>query len=162
MANSGTEYVMPVSSPFYRGWNWAGGKLRFGCCCCSVAKSCPTLCNPMDCSTPGSSFCYFPESAQIHVHWVSVMLAKHLILYCHLLLWRSIFPSLRVFSNESALCIRWPKYWSFSFSISPSNEYSGLISFRIELVWSPCSPQDSWVFSSTTIQKHQFFGAQLL
>ena len=107
-------------------------KLRFGCCCCSVAKSCPTLCNPMDCSTTGSSFRYFPESAQIHVHWVSVMLAKHLILCCPLLLWPSIFPSLRVFSNESALCIRWPKYWSFSFSISPSNEYSGLISFRID------------------------------
>ena len=59
------------------------------------------------------------------------MLAKHLILYCPLLLWPSIFPSLRVFSNELAFCIRWHKYWSFSCSISPSNEYSGLISFRI-------------------------------
>ena len=136
-------------------------KLRFGCCCCSVAKSCPTLCNPMDCSTTGSSFRYFPESAQIHVHWVSVMLAKHLILYCPLLLWPSIFPSLRVFSNESALCIRWPKYWSFSFSISPSNEYSGLISFRIDWFLSLCSPQDSWVFSSTTIQKRSALMDQL-
>ena len=61
----------------------------------------------------------------------SVMLSNHLIL-CHPLLLPSIFPSIRVFSNESALCIRWPKYWSFSFSISPSNEYSGLISFRID------------------------------
>ena len=60
-----------------------------------------------------------------------VMLSNHLILYCPLLLLSSIFPSIRLFSNESVLCIRWPKCWSFSFSISPSNEYSGLISFRI-------------------------------
>ena len=62
----------------------------------------------------------------------SVMPSSHLILYRPLLLLPSIFPSIRVFSNESALCIRWPKYWSFSFSISPSNEYSGLISFRMD------------------------------
>ena len=71
----------------------------------------------------------------------SVMPFNHLILYCPLLLLPSIFPSIRVFSNELALHIRWPKDWSFSFSISPSNEYSGLISFR--LVWSPCCPRDS-------------------
>ena len=72
------------------------------------------------------------------------MPANHLILCLPLLLLPSIFPSIRVFSNESALRIRWAKYWSFSFSISPSNEYSGLISFRIDwLVWSPCSPRDS-------------------
>ena len=62
----------------------------------------------------------------------SVMPSNHLILYCHLLLLPSIFPSIRVFSNESVLCIRWPKYWSFSFSISPSNEHPGLISFRMD------------------------------
>ena len=62
----------------------------------------------------------------------SVMPSNHLILYCSLFLLPSIFPSIRVFSNESVLCIRWPKYWSFSFSISPSNEYSGLISFRMD------------------------------
>ena len=62
----------------------------------------------------------------------SVMPSNHLILCCPLLLLPSIFPSIRVFSNESALCIRWPKYWSFSFRISPSNEYSGLISFRMD------------------------------
>ena len=67
----------------------------------------------------------------------SVMLSNHLIL-CHPLLLPAIIPSIRVFSNESALCIRWPKYWSFSFSISPSNEYSGLISFRMEnIIWYP-------------------------
>ena len=69
-----------------------------------------------------------------------VMPSNHLIL-CHSLLLPSIFPSIRIFSNESAVCIRWPKDWSFSFSISPSNEHSGLASFRI--VWSPCCPRDS-------------------
>ena len=98
-------------------------------CCCSVTKACLTLCHPMDCSILGSSVIhYFPEFAQTHVHWVSD--ALYLIL-CHpLLLLPSIFLSIRVFSNESTLCIRWPKPWSFSFSISPSNEYLGLISFR--------------------------------
>ena len=69
-----------------------------------------------------------------------VMPSNHLVLYCPLLLLPSIFPSIRVFSNESVLCIRWPKYWSFNFSISPSNEYSGLITL---LVWSPCCSSDS-------------------
>ena len=79
----------------------------------------------------------------------SVMPSNHLIL-CHpLLLPLSIFPSIRVFTNESVLCIRWPNYWSFSFSISPSNEYSGLISFRIHWVESPCSPRDSQESSPT-------------
>ena len=92
----------------------------------SVAQSCLTLCNPMDCSTPGLPVYHqLLELAQTQVHQVSVTPSNHLIL-CHLLLLLpSIFPSIRVFSNESALCIRWPKYWSFSFSISPSNEYSG-------------------------------------
>ena len=74
----------------------------------------------------------------------SVMPSSHLIL-CHLLLPPSIFPSIRVFSNESALRIRWPNYWSFSFNISPSNEYSGLISFRV--VGSPCTPRSSQEYS---------------
>ena len=85
----------------------------------------------MDYSTPGFPVLhYLPELAQTHVHWVGVMLSNHLIL-CHpLLLLPSVFPSIRVFSNESALCIRWPKYYSFS--KSPSSEYSGLSSFRID------------------------------
>ena len=91
----------------------------------------------------------------------SVMLSNHLIL-CHpLLLLPSIFPSIRVFSNESALHMRWPKYWSFSFSISPSNEYSVLISFRMDWLDLLQSKGLSRVFSNTTVQKHQFFGAQL-
>ena len=80
----------------------------------------------------------------------SVMPSNHLILWHHLLLLPSVFPSIRVSSSESVLCIRWPKYWSFSFSISPSNEYSGLISFRINwLDGSPCSPRDSQESSPT-------------
>ena len=76
-----------------------------------------------------------------------VTLTNHLILSCPLLLLPSIFSSIRIFSSESALCIKWPKYWSFSFSISPSHEYSGLISFRIDWCWSPCYPRDSQEFS---------------
>ena len=99
--------------------------------CCSVAQSCLTLCDPMDWSMPGFLVLYhLPELAQTHVHGVSD-LTNHLVPCCPLLFLPSIFPSNRVFSNESALHIRWPKCWSFSFSISPSNEYSGLIWFRI-------------------------------
>ena len=88
-----------------------------------------------------------------------VMPSNHLIL-CHpLLLLPSIFPSFRVFSNESFLCIRWPKYWSFSFSISPSKEYSELICFRID--WISLQSKRLWrVFSNTIVQKHQFFGTR--
>jgi len=90
-----------------------------------------------------------------------VMTSSHLIL-CHpLLLSPSVFPSIRVFSNESGLCIRWPKYWSFSFSISPSNEYSGLISLGLTGLISSQFKGLSRVFSNTTVQKHQFFRAQL-
>ena len=98
--------------------------------CCSVTKSCPTLYKPTDYSMPGLPVLHhLPELAQTHE---SVMPSNRLIL-CHpLLLLPWIFPSIRVFSDESVLCVRWPKYWSFSFSISPSNEYSGLISFRMD------------------------------
>ena len=110
--------------------HWATWEVwRTLCCCCSVAQLSPTLRDSMDCPTPGFPVLHrLSELAQIHVHWVSD--AIQLILYRPLLLLPSIFPSIRVFSNESALCIRWPKYWSFS--ISPSSEYSGLISFRID------------------------------
>ena len=89
-----------------------------------------------------------------------VMPSNHLIFCCPLLLLSSIFPSIRVFSNESAFRIRWPKYWGFSFSISSSNEYSGLISFRMNWLDLLAVQGLSRVFSSTTVQKHQFFGAQ--
>ena len=103
--------------------------LQIGCCC-SVVQSCLTLCKPMDCSTPGFPVLHcLLELAQTHVHWVGD--AIHLILCCPLLLLPSIFPSIRVSSNKSALHIRWPKYWSFRFSISRSSEHLGLISFGI-------------------------------
>ena len=89
------------------------------------------------------------------------MPSSHLIL-CHpLLLLPSIFPSIRVFSKESTLRMRWPKYWSFSFSISPSNEHRGLSSFRMDWLVSLQSKRVSRVFCNTIVQRHQFFGAQL-
>ena len=92
----------------------------------------------------------------------SVVTSSHLILCCPLLFMPLIFPSIRVFSSESDLHIRWPKYWSFSFSISPSNEYSQLISFRMGwLDLLAVQGTLSRVFSNTTVQKHHFFGAQL-
>ena len=103
----------------------------------SVAKSCLTFCDPLDCNTPGSSVLHcLPEFAQIHVHW-SLMVSSHFILCRPILLLPSIFPSIRVFSSDPVLSIRWPKYWSFSFSISPSNVYSGLISFRMDRLYLP-------------------------
>ena len=101
----------------------------------SVAQSCPTLCDPMDCLGEAHQ-----ASLSITNSWslLKLMCIKYVMPYSYLIFCRplllllSIFPSIRVFSNESFLCIRWPKYWSFSFSISPSNEYSGLISFRMD------------------------------
>ena len=127
----------------------------------SVAQSCQTLCDPMDCSIPGFPVYHQLLSLLKLMSIESVMPSNHLIL-CHpLLLLLSIFPSIRVFSSESVLCIRWPKYWSFSFSISPSNEYSGLISFRMDWL-------DLLVVQGTLksfLQHHSskapFFGAQI-
>ena len=98
-------------------------------CCCLVTQSCLTRCNPMDCNTPGFSVLHhLLEFVQTHVHWVGdAIQPSHPLL--PLTPPASIFPSIMVFSNKSALCIRWP---NFSFNISPSNEYSGWISFRID------------------------------
>ena len=98
----------------------------------SVAQSCPTLCDPRHCSTPGLPVHHrFPELAQTHIRRVGHAI-QHLILCCPLLLLPSVFRSIRVFSSESVLHMGWPKFWSFSFSISCSNESSGLISFRVD------------------------------
>ena len=98
----------------------------------SVAQLCATLCDPMACSTPGFPVHHqLPEFVQTHVQQVRDPIQPSCPLSSPLLL-PSIFPSIRVFSNESVLCIRWPKYWSFSFSISPSNGHSRLISFRTD------------------------------
>ena len=123
----------------------------------SASQSCPTLCDPMDCSTPGLPVHHqLLEPTQI----VLVMPCNHLILCRPLFLLPSIFPSIRVFFNESVLRIRWPKYWSLSFSISPSNEYSGLISFRVD--WFDLFAVQGTLKSLLQhhIEKHRFFRAQ--
>ena len=98
----------------------------------SVAQSCPTLCDPMNHSTPGLPVHHqLPEFTQTHVHQ-SVMQSSHLILCRPLFLLPPIPPSIRVFSNESTLRMRWPKYWCFTFSIIPFKEIPGLISFRMD------------------------------
>ena len=98
----------------------------------SLSQSCPTLCDPMDCSTPGFPVHHqLPELTQTHVLWVSDAIQPSHPLSC-LSPWSQSFPVSGSFSNESVIHIRWPKYWSFRFSISLSNEYSGLISFRMD------------------------------
>ena len=138
-------------------WKWL---IQFS----SVAQLCPILCNPMDCSMPGLGRLIIHHQlsrfTQTHVHWVSDAIQPS-----HPL--SSPSPSIfnlsqhQVFSNETVLCIRWPKNWSFSFSISPSNEYSGLISFRMDCWISLLSKGLSRLVSNTTVQKHQFFNTQL-
>ena len=126
----------------------------------SVAQSCPTLCDPMNRSTPGLPVHHqLPEFTETHVQ--SVMPSSHLILGRPLLLLPPIPPSIRVFSNESTLRMRWPKYWSFSFRISPSNEHPGLISFRMDWLHLLAVQGTLKSLCNTTVQKHQFFSAQL-
>ena len=133
----------------------------------SVAQSCPTLCDPMDCSTPGLPVHHqLREFTQTHVHPVGVP-SNHRILWCPLLLLPSVFPSIRVFSNKSVLCIRWPKDWSFRFSISPSNEYSGLISLRMDwldlpVVQGTLKSLLQHHSSKASVLRHSFFMVQLL
>ena len=120
--------VSVVNFPLNFYFMWGLASVQFS----SVAQSCPTLCDPMDCSTPGFPVHHqLPELLKL-MSIESVMPSNHLIL-CHpLLLLPSIFSSIRVFSNEFALHIRWAKFWSFSFNISPSNEHPGPISFRMD------------------------------
>ena len=129
----------------------------------SVALLYSTLCDPMDCSTPGLPVhCQLPDFTQTHVHWVGdASDASHFIHYHLLLLLPSIFPSIRVFSNKSALCIRWPSIGvSASTSVLPMNTQDWL-----PLGWASWislqSKGLSRIFSNTTVQKHQFFGVQL-
>ena len=127
----------------------------------SVAQACLTLCDPMDFSTPGLPVHHqLPEFTQTHMSIESVIPSNHLI-FCHPLpLPPSIFPSMRVFSNESVLHIRWLKYWSFNFSICPSMNMQDW--FPLGWTgWIFLLSKDSQEFSNTTVQKHQFFSAQL-
>ena len=128
----------------------------------SVTQSCPTLCHPMNHSTPGLPVHHqHPEFTQTHDGIELVMPSSHLILCRPHLLPPPIPPSISVFSNQSTLRMRWPKYWSFSFSISPSNEHPGLISFRMD--WLDLHAVQGTLKSllQHTVQKHQFFGTQL-
>ena len=136
-------------------WSAVQSAIQFS----SVVQSCLTLCDTMDCSMPGFAVLHhFPELAQTHE---LVMPSNHLILCCSLLFLPLIFPRIRVFSNESTLRMRWPKYWSFSLSVIPSKEHPG----QSPLEWtgwiSLKSKGLSRVFFNTTVQNHRFFSAQL-
>ena len=120
-----------------------------------------TLRDPKKCSTPGSLTITNSRSIPKPMSSESVMPSNHLIFCRPLLLLPSMFTSIRVFSNESSLCIRWPKYWSFSFSISPSNEHQDLSPSGWNGWISLQSKGLSRVFSNTTVQKHPLFSAQL-
>ena len=146
-------------------WNYPltfDSKEPFCMCIGSVQYSCSVVFNSFQ-SHGCQAFLFITNSRSLLklMSIESVMLSNHLILCCPLLLPPSIFPSIRVFSNESAFRIRWPKYWGFSFSISSSNEYSGLISFRMDWLDLLVVQGLSRVFSNTKVQKHQFLSAQL-
>ena len=127
----------------------------------SVAQSCPLFATPWTAACQASLSITNSQSLLKFMSIESVMPSNRLIL-CHtLLLLPSIFPSITVFFSETTLHIRWPKYWSFSFNISSSNKYSGLISFRMDLLDLLQSKGLSRVFPNTLVQKHQFFGTQL-
>ena len=121
---------------------------------------CPILYDPMHCCTPGFPVHHNSWSLLKLMSIESVIPSNHLILCRPLLLRPSIFPSIRVFSNEPVLCIRGPKYWSFSFSINPSIEYSGMMSFRIDWLDILAVQGTLKVFYNTTVQKHHFFNIQ--
>ena len=122
-----------------------------------ISESCPALCGSMDCSNQASLYLTISQSLVKLMSIESVMLSNHLILCAPVLFLPSIICNIRVFSNESALPIRWPKYRSFNFSISPVNEYSELIPLGLTGLISLQTKGLSRVFSSTTIWKHQFF-----
>ena len=130
------------------------------CFCCSVAQSCLALCDLWTAARQAAlTFTISPSLLRL-MSIKSVMPSNHLILSRPLFLLPSIFSSIRVFSNELALHIRWPKYWNLSFSIRLSKGYSGLISFRMDWFNLLASNRLSGVFSNTTVQTYNFFGAQ--
>ena len=128
MGMKASSQTLPFPYSWFEQTSWCLITIQFS----SVAQSCPTLCDLMNCSMPGIPVHHqLLKSTQTYVHCVGDAIQLSHPLFTLLLL-PSIFPSISVFSNESALCTRWPKYWSFSFNISPSNEQPGLISFRMD------------------------------
>ena len=128
-------------------------------CCRSASQSCLTLCDLMDCRMPGFQ-CFTVSQSLLTFTFIELVMLSHHLILCHpILLLPSIFPGVRDFSIKSALRIKWPKYLTFSFSISPSNEYSGFPLGLSGLISLP-SKELSRVFCSTSIQKHQFFHSQ--
>ena len=128
LPNPGTESI-PLASPIL------AGRFFTTCCCfcCSVTKSCLTFCDPLDpMEAHQASLSFTIAQTLLKLMSVELVMPSNHLIFCHPLLLPSIFPSIRVFSNELALLIKWPEDWSFSFSISPSNEDSGLFSFRID------------------------------
>ena len=130
-------------------------------CCCSVTQSCLTLCNPWTAAHQASLSLTISRSLLKLMSIESVMPSNHLIL-SHPLLLPSVFPSIRVFSNELTHHIRWPKYWSFSFSISSTNEYSGLISFRMDWFDLLVVQETLKSLLHITVQRHQLFALSFL
>ena len=145
------EYYSVVAVVFATPWTTAHQALRSF-----------TISYPWTAAHQATLFITIPQRLLKFISIESVKLSNYLILCCLILLLTSVFPSIRVFSNESALHIRWTRYWSFSFSISPSNKYSGLIAFRIDWFDLLAVQGSLKNLSSTTIWKHQFFGLSLL
>ena len=134
--------------------------LRDCCCCCSVAQPFLSLCDPMNCSTPGFPVLhYLQEYAQTQVHWVNDAIQSSHLLSPHSPPVLNVSQHQGLF-HELALHIRWPKYWSFSFSISPSNEIQSWFPLGLSGLISLLSKWLSRVFSNTTVWKPQFFGIQ--
>ena len=123
-------------------------------CCCSVPSHIQLFTVPWTAARQASLYPTISWSLPKFMSIESVMPSNHLVLCCPFLLLPSVFPSIKGFSNEVGCCIRWPKYWHFSFSISPSSEYSGLISFRIDWFYLLTVKGFSRVFASTTVWKH--------
>ena len=134
--------------------------MHFCFCYCSVLSHIWLLATPWTAASQ-ASLSFTISQSLLELMSIELVMLSNLLILCHpLLLLPSVFPSIRVFSNELALRIRQPKYWRFSFTISPSDEYSGLISLKIDWFDLLKSKGLSRVFSNTTVQKHQFFGAQ--
>ena len=139
-------------------WEGCPNRQPKGVSCCSVVQSCPTLCDPMGCSTLGFPVHHqLPELSQTRVHWTDDAI-DHLILCCPFLLPLSIFPRITVFSNESALHIRWLN--GASASILPMMNIQGWFPLRLTCLISLLSKGLSWVLSNTAVWRHQFFGPQ--